>query len=147
MKVRRAGPSDARAVAEVFIPSFESLDFLPRLHTHDEHRAFVGRLVEEKDVWVAVTGGRIVGFAALSADMLDHLYVHPDTQRLGAGTALLAKAKEQRPEGFIFWVFQQNERARCFYEVHGCRVVQLTDGDGNEEKTPDALYEWRPEDG
>jgi len=52
--------------------------------------------------------------------------------------------KQERPDGFPFWVFQRNEGARRFYERHGCRLVELTDGSGNEEKEPDALYEWRP---
>ncbi len=144
MELRRAAPVDAEAIAAVFIPSFESLDFLPRLHTHDESRAFVARIVDEQDVWVAVSDGLIVGFAALSAEMIDQLYVHPDAQRRGVGAALLGKAKEERPDGFIFWVFQQNEGARRFYEAHGCRVIRLTDGEGNEEKTPDVLYAWEP---
>ena len=35
---------------------------------------------------------------------------------------------------------------RRFYERNGCRVVELTDGSGNEEREPDALYEWAPSD-
>jgi hypothetical protein len=51
--------------------------------------------------------------------------------------------KTLRPEGaFQFWVFQQNERARGFYEAHGAVAVECTDGSGNEEKTPDVRYEW-----
>jgi hypothetical protein len=34
--------------------------------------------------------------------------------------------------------------ARRFYGRHGLRAVRFTDGNGNEGKTPDALYEWRP---
>jgi hypothetical protein len=34
--------------------------------------------------------------------------------------------------------------ARRFYERHGLSVVRLTDGEGNEERAPDALYAWRP---
>ena len=52
--------------------------------------------------------------------------------------------QRRRPGGFEFWVFQQNERARRFYELHGCVAVELTDGEGNEERTPDIRYEWRP---
>ncbi|HET7923886.1 MAG TPA: hypothetical protein VFL30_03255, partial [Rhodanobacteraceae bacterium] len=59
-------------------------------------------------------------------------------------SALLATAKERRPHGFTLWVFQQNGRARRFYERHGLRCVELTDGRQNEERMPDALYEWRP---
>ena len=44
-----------------------------------------------------------------------------------------------------FWVFQQNARARRFYERHGCRAIEFTDGAFNEEKTPDVLYEWHPQ--
>ena len=142
--MRRAGPSDAEAIADVFIPSFESLTFLPMLHTHDEDRAFIRRLVADDEVWVADDDGHVVGFAALTADMLSHLYVHPDAQGGGVGTALMEKVEERRPAGFTFWVFQENDRARRFYEARGCRLVKLTDGTGNEERTPDALYEWRP---
>ena len=31
-----------------------------------------------------------------------------------------------------------------FYEHRGMRVVELTDGSRNEEREPDALYEWLP---
>ena len=144
MQVRRAGPGDAEAIAAAYIPSFESLTFLPMLHSHDEHRAYVLRLVADQEVWVAEDEGGIVGVGALTSDMLSHLYVHPDAQGRGAGSALLDRAKERRPAGFTFWVFQANEHARRFYESRGCHVLELTDGSGNEEKTPDALYEWRP---
>ena len=145
MLLRRAEVDDADAVAAVFSPSFETLTFLPRLHTREEDRGFVRDVVlAEQEVWVAEDDGRVVGFVALSDDTLEQLYVHPDAKGTGVGRALLAKAKERRPAGFTFWVFQANERARRFYEAGGCRVVRLTDGSGNEERTPDALYEWRP---
>ena len=145
IRIRAARADDAEAVADAFIPSLESLTFLPVLHTHDEDRGFIREVVfVRNEVWVAEEDGRIVGFTALSQDVLEHLYVHPDAQGRGAGSALLATAKEQRPAGFSFWVFQENEQARRFYEARGCRVVKFTDGSGNEEQTPDALYEWRP---
>jgi len=146
VEVRLAGPDDADAVAAVFTASFATLTFLPMLHTDEETRTFIRGVVARDEVWVAGDGGRIVGMASLSAEMLDHLYVHPDAQGLGAGGALLDRAKERRPGGFTFWVFQQNENARRFYERRGCKLVRLTDGSGNEEKTPDALYEWKPEE-
>ena len=146
MEVRLAGPDDADAVTAVFTASFATLTFLPMLHTPEEHRWYIGGLIEKDEVWVALDEGRIVGMAALSAEMLDQFYVDPAAQRHGAGSALLDKAKERRPDGFTFWVFQQNENARRFYERRGCRLVRLTDGSGNEEKTPDALYEWKPEE-
>jgi len=93
---------------------------------------------------VAEADGAIIGFVALTADLVGHMYVHPTAQSRGVGSALLGKAKERRPRGFDLWVFQQNEGARRFYERHGLMCVELTDGSGNEERTPDARYEWRP---
>jgi ribosomal protein S18 acetylase RimI-like enzyme len=145
VRIRRAEPADAGAVADVFIASFASLlSFLPRLHTHDEDRAFLYGLIQRVEVWVAEEGDAVVGFVAVSSAKVEQLYVHPDHQRRGVGRALLAKVKERQPQGFTLWVFQQNEQARRFYEANGMALVQLTDGAGNEEKTPDALYEWKP---
>lgn len=101
-------------------------------------------LLVHNEVWVAEEGGRVVGFAAIGDDMLRHLWVHPAAQNRGFGTALLALAKERRPGGLQLWVFQKNVGARRFYERHGFRLVALTDGRGNEEGEPDALYEWQP---
>ena len=144
MVVRLAGTSDADAVADVFIPSFGGLTFLPRLHTDEETRNWIREVVlPGHELWVAEVDDRVVGFAALTEDLLGHMYVHPDQQGRGIGTALFEVVKRERPDGFRLWVFQRNNGARRFYERHGCRVVELTDGSGNEEREPDALYEWR----
>jgi ribosomal protein S18 acetylase RimI-like enzyme len=74
--------------------------------------------------------------------VLERLYVDPEAQNRGVGGALLKKAKELRPDGFVLWVFQKNEGARRFYERHGFRLVKLTDGAQNSEREPDALYAW-----
>ena len=96
-------------------------------------------------MWVAENGDTaVLGFAILSADQLLQLHVSPDEQNKGIGGLLLERAKERRPGGFSLWVFQQNEGARRFYERHGLELVQLTDGQGNEEREPDAQYAWRP---
>lgn len=145
MRVRRATADDAEQVAEVFIRSLESLEFLPRLHTDAEHREFVRLLLGRDEVWVAEDAGEILGMAALSGGVLGQLYVDPVHQGCGAGSALLDRVKRSCPGGFTFWVFQKNTRARDFYERRSCRLVRLTDGSGNEERTPDALYEWRPD--
>src|SRR3712207_6852162 len=47
------------------------------------------------------------------------------------GSALLERAKERRPGGLEFWVFQRNEGARRFYERHRCVLVEMTDGAAN----------------
>jgi GNAT superfamily N-acetyltransferase len=84
-----------------------------------------------------------VGYVGFDDDWINHLYVGPDAQGQGVGPLLLAKALEAGRAKRL-WTFQQNARARRFYEAQGFRLVELTDGAGNEEKTPDALYEWLP---
>ena len=126
-------------IVAVFEASFATLDFLPQLHTHDENVAFFRRAIRDGEAYIL---GR--AFALLHGDTLMHLYVHPEEIGTGAGHALFEHVKRLRPDGFGFWVFQQNERARRFYEAHGAVAVELTDGSGNEERTPDVRYEWRP---
>ena len=144
MHVRPAREDDSEQVAEVYVSSFAGIRYLPALHTDDEKRAWIiGVVLREQEVWVAEDDGRVVGFASLSEQTLELLYVHPDEQNRGAGTALLERVQERRPDGLRLWVFQRNTGARRFYERHGCALVRLTDGSGNEEREPDALYEWR----
>jgi ribosomal protein S18 acetylase RimI-like enzyme len=142
--IRRHRPDDVDAIAELYERSFATLSFLPTLHTLEEHRTLFGRVVDERGVWVWEDEGVVVGFMALGDATLDYIYLEPEMTGRGTGSALLDHAKMRRPGGFTLWTFQQNEGARRFYERHGLRVIRLTDGEGNEEKTPDALYEWRP---
>ncbi len=145
MPVRPAESSDTDPIAEVFVTSFRGLTFLPTIHSDDEIRSWIrDEMVPAHEVWVTDVDDQVVGFAALHGDLLGHLYVHPDAQGRGIGSELLDVVKRERPRGFRFWVFQRNTRARRFYERHGCRLVELTDGSGNEEREPDALYEWLP---
>ena len=143
--IRRATRADADAVGQVFLTASAGMTYLPALHTEEETRRWIRDFVLPRhEVWVAEEADRIVGFAALSDEMLEHLYVEPGSQRRGVGGRLLEKAKERRPEGLELWVFQKNDGARAFYERRGFRLVELTDGAGNEEREPDARYEWRP---
>jgi putative acetyltransferase len=137
--IRRATEADVEEIVAIFEPSFALLDFLPQLHTHEEHLAFFARALREGEGYVLSHG-----FALVSGDWLSHLYVHPDAIGTGVGHALFEHVKTLRPDGFEFWVFQQNARARRFYEAHGAVAVELTDGAGNEEKTPDVRYRWAP---
>jgi GNAT superfamily N-acetyltransferase len=146
IEIRRAVPEDGRLVGDVFIAARSQMTYLPRVHTDEETREFFAQVVvAQQETWVAEADGAVAGFGALTPAMLEHLYVHPDRQRRGIGTLLLEQAKRRRPEGLRLWLFQQNEGARRFYERHGFRLLELTDGAGNMERVPDALYEWLPD--
>jgi ribosomal protein S18 acetylase RimI-like enzyme len=142
--IRRGRAGDVDAIAELYERSFGTLSFLPMLHTLEEHRPWFGRVVDQREVWVWDQDDAILGFIALGDATVDYLYVDPPVTGRHIGSALLDQAKARRPEGFSLWTFQQNGRARRFYERHGLSLIRLTDGEGNEERTPDALYAWRP---
>jgi ribosomal protein S18 acetylase RimI-like enzyme len=143
--LRRATAADAPAIARVLRLAFRAaLPFIPELHTPEQDLWFVREVMLVKDeVWVAEEAREVVGFIAFREGWIDHLYVHPDWQGRGIGPKLLAKPLQYR-QARRLWTFQKNARARAFYEAHGFRLVELTDGSQNEEKEPDALYEWRP---
>jgi GNAT superfamily N-acetyltransferase len=142
--IRRAGPNDAEPVVRIFRESrAEAMPWLPVLHTFEEDVGHFSRQLELDEAYVFEASGRVVGFAVVKADELDALYVDPESQRQGVGSALFARTIQTRPEGFRFWVFRNNTRARRFYEARGCRLILETDGADNEEKMPDVLYEWR----
>jgi len=57
------------------------------------------------------------------------------------GSSLLAHALLILPRPILLYTFQANTGARRFYERHGFRAIQFTDGRANEERCPDVLYE------
>jgi GNAT superfamily N-acetyltransferase len=140
---RLATLDDARAVADVFSPSFRLLTFLPMLHTVEEDRRFIENVILRECVVTVAVGDRgIVSFLARHEEEIRLLHTHPDFIGAGAGSLLLEAAKESGKAALELWSFQANTRARRFYERHGFRAVRLTDGRDNEEKMPDVRYRW-----
>jgi len=138
---RRAEVGDGAGVAAVFGAARSEMAYLPALHTPDEDRAFfTDRVVGSRshDVTVAVaemsSGAELVGFCAVHAGWIEHLYITPAWQGGGIGSAL--------PGGLSLWVFEQNERAAALYARAGFDVVERTDGRRNEEQVPDLRMQW-----
>lgn len=142
--IRRAMAQDSDTIADISRNSrLHFLPYLPDLHSAEEDRAFFRAYVmPTSEVWVVDLYGRAVGFCAVQENWLNHLYLLPNHVGQGLGTALLRNAKAGRAH-LQLWVFQRNTDAIAFYQKNGFRKVKETDGSGNEEKTPDALFEWR----
>ena len=140
--IRRATVDDSDEVASVHRVSKETaMPFLPAPHTHDEDRIFFRtRVITACEVWVADDKG-IAAFVAFRDGWVDHLYVLPSHARRGYGRALLDKAKE-RNSLLQLWTFQRNLNAIGFYTANGFCLVRETDGAGNKEREPDALFAW-----
>jgi GNAT superfamily N-acetyltransferase len=144
MEIDAATRADAAAVAATFGAARRAaMPWLPTLHSEaEDRRYFAERVFGECEVIVVRQERSVVAFLALKDDMVEHLYVRPDAQRAGIGSALLEEAKRGRPNGLRLWVFQRNHAARAFYARHGFVEVSSTDGADNEEREPDVLLEW-----
>ena len=145
MILRRAVPADVPAIAALYRASqWANLPTLPDIHTREEDLAFFGdQMLPGQTVWVIEDGqGGLAAYAAGAEGRLNHLFVRPDAQGRGHGSRLLELFRADVAV-LDLWTFQQNVRARAFYESKGFVAVEFTDGEGNEEKTPDVRYEWR----
>ena len=145
--LRAAKVTEARRVAEVIVASRrEFLPFAPMMHSVEAVEQWVRTdLISVGAVTVALMGGEIVGVLALSTESettwVDQLYIHPLHVGQGIGSALLSLAVASAPASVRLYTFQQNNRARNFYERHGFVAVEFSDGSTNEEKCPDVMYE------
>ena len=143
--VRRAGPADAAAIAQVHVRAWQVgyrglvpnaiLDAMSVADRERRWREILGRedgasaytLVAERD-------RHLIGFCSAIAPSRDDdagartaeiaaLYVAPEHWRSGAGSALLRAALQGlRDDGWrevTLWVFAANLRARAFYEQFG----------------------------
>lgn len=143
--LRPATADDLPALAELLIRvRTAAFPHMPEgIHPPDEVRAYVGGWdLAAWEVWLAEDGAEPLGFAVVSGDWLDSLYVAPECAGTGIGGALLDIAKQLRPGGFCLWVFEANTPAREFYERRGFVELEHTDGSGNEEKAPDLRMAW-----
>jgi GNAT superfamily N-acetyltransferase len=135
--VRRATADDARAIAEVQVATWRGTyahlfpaEVLDSLSVDEREQMWRGLTASDSmGVFVAEGERGIVGFVNVgeSRDLpgegeLYAIYVHPDDWGSGAGPALMRAARdwlERRFSRAVLWVFEDNPRARRFYEREG----------------------------
>ena len=145
--LRAATMRDAPEIVRVIRSS--RIRFMPYalpVHSEAEDLRWVGNsLLASGIVTVACVEGDVIGVSAVrnaeDAGWIDQLYVEPDHCGRGIGSQLLASALASLRRPVRLYTFQQNQRARAFYELHGFRPVKFGDGSTNEERCPDVLYE------
>lgn len=142
--IERATSADAIEVAELYLASrADALPDLRRVHSDEAVRVWIRTvMLAQGETWIARRDGRILGFVTLDGEELVQLYLRPGEYRRGLGSMLLAKAKDRSPGRLYLFTFERNTRARAFYEAHGFRIVDRSDGSRNEEGEPDIRYAW-----
>ena len=125
------------------------MPYAPLAHTEEDVRHWVAhRLIPSGGVVVAERRGSVV--AAMHTERVDgvswitQMAVDPALVGTGVGSCLLANALRTLPAPIRLYTFQANVGARRFYERHGFRAIEFTDGQANEERCPDVLYELQP---
>ena len=141
--LRQLKLEDMDAAARVVRTAFDqALPSLAGLHTPEADQWFFReRIFNTCEMWGAFDGAAMRGIIAFREGWIDQLYVLPEAQRRGVGKDLLQVAQNAF-DRLQLWTFQRNAPARRFYKARGFALIQETDGAGNEEKEPDALYLW-----
>jgi len=135
-------------VADVWWRSLDkSVEWLrpDQKHPMEESKAFFRTHVAPRcQLWVAERAGQILGMLAMHEDEVDRLYVAPEAQGQGIGSALLDHAKTLCPDGLRLVTLQGNTQARRFYEKRG--FVAYDHGrSAPPEDEPDVSYRWAGE--
>jgi GNAT superfamily N-acetyltransferase len=143
---RPAVDADAAPLTDLFLQAMlGAVPGLPLAHTRDEIVEWMRtKPIRERNVTVAMADQRHVGFITVAEGWVHQLFIHPDYQRAGIGAGLLLPVLSSAVTPVRLWAFQRNAIARAFYERRGFSAELFTDGSGNEERTPDVLYVWRP---
>jgi len=75
-------------------------------------------LAEGQDFWVPEIDGIVAGVLTLRPNFIDKLFLAPQWQGLGIGSALITKSKALFPDHLELHCAQQNYLACRFYERH-----------------------------
>jgi GNAT superfamily N-acetyltransferase len=141
VKLRPAVAGDAASLGAILSDWIDTTPWMPRLHTRDEDRGFVGHLIVTTEVTVAELGGDPAGFLARDREEIPALYLAGLARGQGFGTALLRRAQDAA-ERLTLWTFQANAGAIRFYHRAGFSEAERTDGARNDEKLPDVRLVW-----
>lgn len=145
MIIRPAKLRDMSECAEIVNAWIDATTWMPRVHPKEDVAEFYRDTVFARfQVFVAENDNHVAGMIALSPEnTVSALYVHKDDRGRGIGKALLDHVKKETTGPVELWTFVANKNAQTFYRREGFVEVRRTDGD-NEEKLPDILYRWQP---
>lgn len=142
IQIRRADPGDETDIARVQVDTWRHAyagivpeEFYQTFTYEARESAWKSAIANpERDNFVAVMDGRVIGFCATGPDRsqdseytgeLYAIYVDPSIQGAGAGTRLFEAGMEAlRSRGhraFQLWVLEENTQGIRFYESRGGR--------------------------
>jgi putative acetyltransferase len=132
MYIRRYLERDAKEIAELFyntIHQINSKDYTGeqiKVWAPDLRYEFWIKRVKEKNPFVAVENGQVVGFAELDPDgHVDCAYVHHQWQGKGVASKLLAEIEKEAQSLGVKRVYTEASiTAKPFFEKRGFKVIK-----------------------
>jgi len=124
--IRRMTSEDIETVGAIWLEaSIRAHHFVPETFWRSDYKTMVTEILPDprNEGWVHVdpASGAVDGFATLRGDTVNCLFVRPDRQRSGVGSALLEHIQE-RHLSLELKVYAQNVDATRLYEARGFRV-------------------------
>mgnify|MGYP003304970824 CR=1 FL=1 len=116
-------------------------------HTAETQTEYLRREMDAGKALFLLLDPEPVGVVSVQEDLIENLYVLPEKQGRGYGTALVDFAAARCPGAPRLWVLNINEKARRFYEARGFRETgerrELNHGLAELEMTRSRLTEIR----
>lgn len=132
LRIRLAVPGEREALEALQRRVSLAGEYRQAIEAHPDAIDLQLTQVQKGDVFVAEVDGEISGFAALLLEQdkaeLDGLFVAPERQRAGIGTALVeAATHEARRRGLSLVTVVASPAARAFYERCGFAVEDVAE--------------------
>lgn len=109
-------------------------DFLA-LHSPEHQRDYLSAEIETGARVFMLIHDRPVGVVSVRSSLIENLYVLPEAQNRGYGSALLEYAIAQCPSSPTLWILEDNSGAQRLYERRGFRLT------GRRNRITDSLFE------
>lgn len=124
-RIRAYKPDDLQAVLDIWLTaSVKAHNFISEAFWQDQLPEMEEVYLPASKVFVCTDDDtdEITGFAALYDNSLAALFVHPDYQGRGQGSALLKHAMAFDRKALTLTVYKANQPAIDFYTAHGFEV-------------------------
>jgi len=122
MLIRRCQEADMPHLLEIWLQAtLHAFDSLPAAFWWPRQEAMRAQLEAGAEIWVIEQARQVIAFMALKDNEVLALYVRPDHQGEGMGSALLSLAHRRRNSLYL-WVGVQNTDAVRYYQERGFRI-------------------------